>query len=71
MDDVWSFFKLFVDGVYSGFGDETYPSVGFLLGAKTFTLPKESVHFLLLRTTNLYEFFSFSNCLYSKLYGFV
>lgn len=42
MDDVWSFFKLFVDGVYSGFGDEIYSGIGVLLGAKTFTLPKES-----------------------------
>lgn len=39
MADMWSSFKLFCEGFYSGFCDETYSSIGFVSGAKIFTLP--------------------------------
>lgn len=69
MDDGWSSFKLFCEGFYPGFCEEIYSSIGFVSGAKRFTLPNESVGFSPLRATNLYDVFFFlflitctSNC---------
>lgn len=59
MDNMWSSFKLFCEGFYPGFWEEICSSYGFVSGAKTFTLPNESLGFSPLRVTNLYDVYLF------------
>lgn len=55
IDVVWSFFKLFVEGFFSGFWNQIYCIISFVSRAQTFAFPNETMCFLLLKASNLYE----------------